>query len=189
MKLLIIYIAVLFAIAAGVMLWRYRPRPVRLVPALNPTLYVYIGRGGLAYELEADQVGYLSKPYYADDGARPALKSSYDSINYNGSQQGYLERELLPSNIEVRALDGLVTVKTAEQAAAIAVAGFSESIGVLGARPDKPFEVELNAGVWCVKGTWLSYGGVREAYVSAATGRLIRYGKYGPPELKVSYAR
>lgn len=158
----------------------------RATDPLDPKQFVYIADDGSARELEADQIRHLGASYDAADGARPSIKDSYDNRTFGGRISGYLERRNLPSGLTVRAISELEPVTTGDQAIAIAALGFSRWIGIDAKQPDEAYRAELVDGVWCVTGSWQRYGGDFKAYISAASGRLMRYGKWGAPMLGTS---
>jgi hypothetical protein len=157
----------------------------RLKPvSRDPHAFVYIDDDGAAHELEPDQIKLLGAPYDRFDGF--CVKDRYDSLTFDGRLRGYLERRKLPLEIRVIAISELEPVTTEAQAIDIAIGEFARSIGAMATQPDSPYSAELKDGVWRVTGLWQGYGGDYEVYISAASGRMMHHGKWGPPSHKLS---
>src|ERR1039457_2200578 len=64
--------------------------------------FVYVNQDGTVRELSPEEVAYLSQNFSGGDGGRPYIKSSYESTDGWGSQSGFIQRNRVPSKIEVR---------------------------------------------------------------------------------------
>lgn len=63
--------------------------------------FVYVNQDGSVRELSPDEREYLSKDFHPADGARPYIKSSYESEDGWGSVSGFLPRKRVPGRIAV----------------------------------------------------------------------------------------
>jgi hypothetical protein len=157
---------------------------------------------GTARELEADEIEYLGEEFRGSDGARPYIKSSYAQRTPDGHLRGYLLRTRLPAGVRVKSTAQAIPVETAAEAIRIVKlglpvfvvvrdgAGLARVAGELGesqwgapgvAVASGSFSATLAAGVWRV--VRLPRASARDteqacfADVSAASGRIIRYGR------------
>ncbi len=171
------------------------------------TKYVYIEDDGTARELEADEIEYLSTTFHGADGARPYIKSSYEQRTPDNRPVGYLLRSKLPDGVEVKSISEAVPVRTPEDAIVIAKDGLpvmyvvksgTPLVRVVGKSGRAEFGVPgldvslggfsatLDAGVWRVVRTPdpTRAGTEHSCFVdiSAASGRIIRYGAVAAPE-------
>ncbi len=64
--------------------------------------YVYIGVGGSARELDAEEREYLNTKFSGFDGGRPYIKSYYEALTPDKKLHGYLSRRQLPAYMAVR---------------------------------------------------------------------------------------
>ena len=63
--------------------------------------YVYINDDGSARELDLEEIKYLSTEFLGGDGARPYVKSNYETLTPDGKMHGYLWRQRLPKTISI----------------------------------------------------------------------------------------
>ncbi len=68
---------------------------------LNPYPYVCVEKDGSIRELGADERVYFQTKYHPVDGAQPYTKDGYGSKDGGGGISGYLERKLVPDEIEM----------------------------------------------------------------------------------------
>lgn len=66
--------------------------------------YVYVNQDGSVRELSPGERAYLSKDFAGSDGERPYIKSTYESRDGWGSQSGFMERQLVPGGVNIRAV-------------------------------------------------------------------------------------
>lgn len=77
--------------------WRWRSRR----PDESGFRYVYVNNRGRARDLCAEEREYLSQKFEPFDGARPAIFFRYEKIDSNEYTCGYIERRLLPPEVEI----------------------------------------------------------------------------------------
>jgi len=63
--------------------------------------FVYVNQDGSVRELSPDEREYLSETFHPADGARPYIKTSYESRDGWGSVSGFLLRKQIPRQIVV----------------------------------------------------------------------------------------
>ena len=63
--------------------------------------YVCVDDDGTVRELSREEQGYLKEEFSPGDGARPYIKSRYNSRTPDGKIGGYIERKRVPQNIEI----------------------------------------------------------------------------------------
>lgn len=63
--------------------------------------FVYVNQDGSVRELSPDERDYLAQAFHPNDGARPYLKSSYESQDGWGSVSGFLLRRRVPRSIVI----------------------------------------------------------------------------------------
>jgi len=78
-------------------IWNHRPRR----PHEDGFQYVYINQDGSARELADDERDYLNTEFHGADGARPYVKSRYESKDGWGSISGFIERRKVPARIQI----------------------------------------------------------------------------------------
>jgi hypothetical protein len=66
-----------------------------------PYPYVYVNDNGTVRELHPSERSHLETPFHPADGARPYIKSSFDTRDGWGSISGFCLRFNIPSNIEI----------------------------------------------------------------------------------------
>lgn len=81
-----------------VLLWMFGPRRGK-EPGFK---FVYVNQDGSVRELSPGEQSYLSEQFSGGDGARPYIKSRYESSDGWGSQSGFLERRRTPSRIRIQ---------------------------------------------------------------------------------------
>lgn len=69
----------------------------------TPYPYVHVNDDGTVRELRTDERAFLETPFLPGDGGRPAIKTSYTSLNGWGSLRGFCRRIDIPAEIEVLA--------------------------------------------------------------------------------------
>lgn len=67
----------------------------------SPDDFAYVNQDGSVRELSPDEREYLSQNFHPADGARPYIKSSYESKDGWGSVSGFLLRTRVPRQIAV----------------------------------------------------------------------------------------
>jgi hypothetical protein len=155
-------------------------------------LFVYVEDDGTARELEDFEIDYLSEDFHGADGNRPYIKSSYRALTPDGRISGYLRRRDLPRGMRVKsALEGVVPVRTADQAIAIAKAWIADRARFLGTRSVDvealgAFRAERDGKIWLVTRTPAENPEERPpplgvaglpciVRLSAASGRVVSY--------------
>ncbi|MDQ3820313.1 MAG: hypothetical protein M3362_21885 [Acidobacteriota bacterium] len=101
LKIAAVLVVILLVIIAAFIVWfafQVRPRRKR-EPGFE---YVYVESDGSARELDADEREYLNTKFDPTDGARPYIKTKYESRDGWGKLSGYLRRRQLPKGIPVR---------------------------------------------------------------------------------------
>lgn len=63
--------------------------------------YVYVEENGTVRELSREEKGYLKEIFEPTDGARPYIKSRYQSKTPDGKIHGYIPRNRVPKRIEI----------------------------------------------------------------------------------------
>jgi hypothetical protein len=63
--------------------------------------YVYVNQDGSVRELSPNEREYLEKDFSPFDGARPYIKSSYESLDGWGSMSGFIPRKMVPTDIRI----------------------------------------------------------------------------------------
>ncbi|PKV51532.1 hypothetical protein ATE84_3617 [Aquimarina sp. MAR_2010_214] len=63
--------------------------------------YVSVEDDGIVRELSREEQGYLKEKFHPTDGARPYIKSRYNSKTPDGKIGGYIERKRVPQRIEI----------------------------------------------------------------------------------------
>ena len=63
--------------------------------------YVYVNQDGSVRELSPNEQEYLEKRFSPFDGARPYIKSSYESLDGWGSMSGFIPRKEIPTDIRI----------------------------------------------------------------------------------------
>jgi hypothetical protein len=78
--------------------------------------FVYVNHDGTVRELSENEREYLSEEFAPGDGARPYIKSSYAELNGWGSMSGFLQRSMVPANVEVQPVNPQFDMLVAENA-------------------------------------------------------------------------
>jgi hypothetical protein len=68
----------------------------------TPYPYVHVNQDGSVRELFAAERSFLETPFMPGDGGRPAIKSSYKSLNGWGNLRGFCRRDRIPAEIEIK---------------------------------------------------------------------------------------
>lgn len=68
----------------------------------DPYPYVYAEDDGGARELRFSERDYLEEAFHPGDGGRPYVKSAWEQLDGWGSPSGFVRRDLVPSEIEIR---------------------------------------------------------------------------------------
>jgi len=63
--------------------------------------YVHVEENGTVRELSRVETGYLKETFDSADGARPYIKSRYQSKTPDGKIHGYIQRNRVPKRIEI----------------------------------------------------------------------------------------
>lgn len=63
--------------------------------------YVHVEENGTVRELTRQEKGYLKETFHPTDGARPYIKSRYESKNPDGKIIGFIPRNRVPKKIEI----------------------------------------------------------------------------------------
>jgi hypothetical protein len=90
-------ISVLITLAFLILIWKLGPRR-RSEPGFK---YVYVNQDGTVRELSPGEQVYLSTKFMGGDGARPYIKTSYESRDGWGSRSGYIRRRQVPAQIKI----------------------------------------------------------------------------------------
>ena len=67
----------------------------------NEFEYVYVEENGTVRELSREEKGYLKETFDPADGARPYIKSRYESKTPDGKIHGFIPRNRVPKRIEI----------------------------------------------------------------------------------------
>ena len=99
-KLMVAIIALALAFVLGFGLWRLVEIPIR--KRRGSTFdYVYVDDDGNARELNSDEEQFITTSLFPNHEADQVIKSSYNSLTYDGRLRGYLLRRNLPQRIPV----------------------------------------------------------------------------------------
>ena len=63
--------------------------------------YVYVNQDGSVRELSPNEQAYLEEEFSPFDGARPYIKSSYESLDGWGSMSGFIPRKEIPTDMGI----------------------------------------------------------------------------------------
>jgi hypothetical protein len=89
--------------------------------------YVYVNQDGSVRELSPNEQAYLEEEFSPFDGARPYIKSSYESPDGWGSMSGFIPRKKVPTDISIEPVnpqyDSLVANDSADFLEAHRLAG------------------------------------------------------------------
>ena len=69
----------------------------------DPYPFVFVNDDGSVRELHAAERQYLETPFNGADGARPYIKTSFDSRDGWGSRRGFCQRSKVPDNVPIAA--------------------------------------------------------------------------------------
>lgn len=104
LKILAVFLAGIFltALTCGILLLiriaiQSRPRRPR-EPGFD---FIFVSDDGEARELDGEEKKYLSTKFEFGDGARPYIKSYYESLTPDGRMGGYLRRRQLPKRVRI----------------------------------------------------------------------------------------
>jgi len=100
-----LYITLVVVLCLGALLvtaylyfwWTMQPRR----PDEPGFRYVYVNNRGRVRDLCAEEREYLSQVFDPFDGARPYILSRYKKVDANEYAHGFIERRLLPPEIEI----------------------------------------------------------------------------------------
>ena len=101
-SIVLIVFGIIALLAVLVALGVYLRHFVPLRPRRPGFAYVFVEDDGSVRELDDEETEYLSTDFAGADGARPYVKTRYNSIAPDGKMSGFIDRRRVPMGIEIK---------------------------------------------------------------------------------------